>query len=305
MNKITGTVVNIQKFSVHDGDGIRTVVFLKGCPLRCSWCSNPETQSFRPEHGFLPLRCISPSVCGRCFETCTTEAMHVSDGVLSFDSSRCLQCMECVRNCPGQAQVTYGELLSVEEVLQKVEEDTLFYEHSHGGMTLSGGEALAQPEFALALLREAHRRHIHTAIETCGCIPWHILEDACRYLNQLLYDVKCIDPLRHKEFTGQDNALILENLHKVAEHFPELPITVRTPVIPGFNDTCKAIAAIKQHLPNKGRITYELLPFHRMGESKYAALGRGYDYANITPDSQYDERMQELQRIAHDKARQI
>lgn len=295
----TGIVVNIQKFSVHDGDGIRTVVFLKGCPLHCAWCSNPETQSFRPEHGFLPLRCISPAVCGRCLNACHTGAIHLKNGVLCFDSSRCVQCMACVRQCPGQAHVTYGERWSVEDVLRKVEEDRLFYEHSQGGLTLSGGEALAQSEFALALLREARSRHIHTAIETCGHVSWKVLEEACRFLDQLLFDVKSADPQKHKMFTGVDNTLILQNLRLVTECFPDLPVTVRTPVIPGFNDTGDDIAAIRRLLPGASRLRYELLPFHRMGEPKYAALGRRYDYAGITPDSEYDARMQELRRIAN------
>ena len=154
----TGIVFNIQKFSVHDGEGIRTLVFLKGCPLHCPWCSNPESQRREPERAYNPTRCLSAEVCGRCARACPTGAVRVVNGLICFDRSMCTGCNACVRACPTGAQTVYGESVSVDHILKRVEEDDVFYARSGGGLTLSGGEALAQPDFALALLREAKAR---------------------------------------------------------------------------------------------------------------------------------------------------
>ena len=167
----TGIVFNVQKFSVHDGEGIRTLVFLKGCPLHCPWCSNPESQRREPERAYNPTRCLTAAVCGRCAKACPTGAVSIVGGLVCFDRSKCTGCNACVRACPSGAQTVYGETQSVDQILSRVEEDGVFYTRSGGGLTLSGGEALAQPDFALALLREAKKRHIHTTIETCGHYP--------------------------------------------------------------------------------------------------------------------------------------
>lgn len=272
----TGIVFNMQKFSVHDGKGIRTLVFLKGCPLRCRWCSNPESQRTRPERAFNPTRCLTAEVCGRCAAACPSGAIVMVNGMLCNDRSKCAECFQCVDACPSGAQSLYGETLSVDDVLHRVEEDGVFYHRSGGGLTLSGGEAMMQPAFALALLREAHVRRINTVMETCGQYVWEHLEEACRNLNSLIFDIKHISSEKHRAFTGAGNETILGNFRRVCEIFPELPILVRTPVIPGFNDTEEEITAIRNFIPQRANLRYELLPYHRMGQPKYAYLGRDY-----------------------------
>lgn len=291
---VTGTVFNVQKFSVHDGRGIRTMIFLKGCPLHCHWCSNPESQHPEPERAFNPTRCLTAEVCGRCVEACGSGAITVRDGLLVNDRSRCTDCFACVAACPSGAQTLYGERLRVDQVLRRVEEDGVFYARSGGGLTLSGGEAMVQPEFVLALLREANKRRIDTAMETCGHCAWELLRQVCERLGSLIYDIKCLDSDRHKAFTGVDNALLLWNFQRVCETFPELPIQVRTPVIPGFNDTEQDILAIRNVIPQRANITYELLPFHRMGQPKYEYLGRQYPYAGRSMNEAAFNRLQAL-----------
>lgn len=281
----TGIVFNMQKFSVHDGKGIRTLVFLKGCPLRCRWCSNPESQRTRPERAFNPTRCLTAEVCGRCAAACPSGAIVVVNGMLCNDRSKCAECFQCVDACPSGAQSLYGETLSVDDVLRRVEEDGVFYHRSGGGLTLSGGEAMMQPAFALALLREAHVRRINTVMETCGQYVWEYLEEACRNLNSLIFDIKHISSEKHRAFTGAGNETILGNFRRVCEIFPELPILVRTPVIPGFNDTEEEITAIRNFIPRRANLRYELLPYHRMGQPKYAYLGRDYAMKSaVLPD---------------------
>lgn len=174
---------------------------------------------------------------------------------------------------PSGAQTVYGETQSVDQILSRVEEDGVFYTRSGGGLTLSGGEALAQPDFALALLREAKKRHIHTTIETCGHYPTDVLDQASRVLDALIFDIKCLDSARHKKATGVGSELILKNIGHVFEHFPELPVLIRTPVIPGFNDTEEDILGIREMIPRKANIRYEALTYHRMGQPNTATLG--------------------------------
>ena len=273
---MTGFVNSIQSLGAVDGPGVRYVVFMQGCPLRCAWCSNPESQHLQPETAFNATRCLTAGVCGRCARACPTGAITVRDGLLRNDRSLCKSCFNCAAACPSGARNLYGETMTVDQVLRRVEEDGVFYSRSGGGLTLSGGEALMQHEFALAMLREARRRHINTALETCGCYPYEHLQEAACNLNMLIMDIKCMDSAKHREFTGVDNALILENFHRVCEDFPNIKILVRTPVIPGFNDTEEDILAIRKCIPRRDTISYELLAYHRMGQPKYEYLGRRY-----------------------------
>ena len=296
---VRGLVFNIQKFSVHDGAGIRTLVFLKGCGLRCQWCSNPESQRMTPEKAFNPARCLGADRCGRCLGVCPTKALGLDEeGRLVMDFSLCSECLACVRVCPSRAQSCYGEYKTVDQILRAVERDAVFYARSGGGLTLSGGEAFLQGTFALALLREAHRRHLNTAVETCGFYPYERLQACAPYLDTLIFDVKCADSERHARFTGAGNEGILANLHRVRRDFPDLTILVRTPVIPGFNDTKEDIAAILDLLP--GRTGYELLAYHRLGQPKYASLGRRYPLgeARLAPEC-----MKELQALVEERGR--
>lgn len=291
---VTGTVFNVQKFSVHDGKGIRTLVFLKGCPMRCRWCSNPESQRMEPDRAFNPTRCLTAAVCGRCVTACRQGAITVVEGLLCNDRSRCEECFACAEACPSGAQSVYGETQSVDRILNRVEEDGVFYARSGGGLTLSGGEAMSQPEFVLALLREAQVRRIKTAMETCGHYPYEPLHEACGLLHELIFDIKSLNDAKHKEFTGVGNSLVLRNFQRVCEDFPDLPLHVRTPVIPGFNDTEEDIIAIRDLLPRRPHVRLELLPYHRMGQPKYEYIGRTYPYEGVTLDK---ERMARLMAL--------
>jgi len=274
--KQSGLVFNIQKFSVHDGPGIRTLVFLKGCPLSCRWCSNPESQSFEPELAYNPGRCLGLSKCVYCVEVCAPNAVsRGEDDKLCIDRVRCQGCSRpCADACPAKALITYGTPRTVEAVLKQVEEDALFYSRSRGGMTLSGGEPLATPQkdFTLALLREAKKRRINTSMETCGYTAWKTLHDACALLDSIMYDIKHLDPVRHKKETGVTPSRILSNFKKMMQAFPKLEVLVRTPVVPAFNDSTDAllpIAALVNKYPNAN---LELLPYHRLGTQKYLFL---------------------------------
>jgi pyruvate formate lyase activating enzyme len=276
-----GLVFNIQKYSVHDGPGIRTLVFLKGCSLRCQWCSNPESQMPERQLAYNSNKCLTVDQCQRCQGICPQDAITVGDDrKVVVDMEACDNCLICVEACPSNALNAYGYEVTVDEALRRVEEDEAFYSRSGGGLTLSGGEPLFQPDFAISLLREARRRRIDTCIETCGNVPWHVLEEAAQYLNSIYYDVKCIDGRKHQEGTGATNSLLLANLVKLKEAFPDLSLKVRTPLIPGFNDSEEEIAKIVDFIKSMPNTEYELLGYHRMGTPKYTYLGREYPLAD-------------------------
>ena len=275
--RVTGIVFSIQKFSVHDGPGIRTIAFFKGCPLRCRWCSNPESQSPRPELAYNRDRCLTFAHCNRCLDVCGPGAICRDEDRPRIDWRICTQCLRCADVCPPKALIVYGYEVTVAQVLDEVERDGLFYARSGGGMTLSGGEPLHQPEFAIALLAEARRRRINTAMETCGYCRSEDLLSAAAHLNTLIYDVKIIDAERHRQVTDFSNELILENLKQVRSAFPGLPILIRTPIIPRVNDNDAAIGEIVDFIAGMSNVRYEMLPYHRMGKPKYDYLGRTYD----------------------------
>ncbi len=292
-----GIVFNIQKFSVHDGPGIRTIIFLKGCSLRCAWCSNPESHSLRRELAYNPGKCITAKACGRCLDLCPHHALSVGeDDKIVWDASLCDHCLLCAEACPSHALNVYGYEVTVDEALRRVEEDEAFYSRSGGGVTLSGGEPLFQEEFALALLREARKRRIDTCIETCGNVPWEVMKEAGRYLNSMYYDLKSVDKKAHIKHVGASNELILSNLVRLKQIFPELLVRVRTPVIPGFNDSTEAIAGIVDFIKGMPHVDYELLAYHRMGSPKYAYLGRDYPLEGVENLSQ--KKMDELRSFA-------
>ncbi len=281
--KQTGIVFSVQKYSIHDGPGIRTNVFLKGCPLRCEWCSNPESQAFIPEVAYNRNKCLGTDKCTRCLDVCETACTlgAVSpgkDGKVDFHHDVAGKDVRMAKFCPANAMIVYGEEQSVDEVLKRVEEDERFYARSGGGLTLSGGEPFSQGDFALALLREARHRHINTAVETCGVAPWSTFEKCLPYVNTLIFDVKSMDAEKNKAHTGHSIEVALDNLQKIKTHFPDLPVHIRTPVIPGYNDSEEAIQAVidfLNELPGS-RCEYEVLPYHRMGQPKYENLGREY-----------------------------
>lgn len=282
---MTGRIFNIQPYSLHDGPGIRTIVFLKGCPLRCRWCSNPESQELAPQLYFDSEKCIRDSGCDLCGGLCG-RALSAEDGA------------QYAGLCPSGAIGIYGKEMSVEEILDRVECESAFYAHGEGGLTLSGGEPFMQAEFAGALLKEAKRRRIHTAVETCGFCDTEVLRQAAEYIDSILYDIKCMDGEKHRKFTGQGNALILKNLDMLFRDFPRLHKHIRTPVIPGFNDTAEDIGAIAEFLGRYENFRYELLPYHRFGERKYRMLGRSYADIPKKLDERLFEQLRSYTRCA-------
>jgi len=292
-----GLVFNTQKFSLHDGSGIRTLVFLQGCPLACRWCSNPEGQARSPKLAFDVNKCIGTVECERCRDACAEKAIALSeDGRVRIERELCNDCGDCRDACPSMALTLMGRSMSVDEVMKVVEEDSSFYARSGGGMTLSGGEPLSQAGFAVELLAAARSRGIGTALETSGHCRWEDLRDVCRHLDQVYFAVKSLDSARHEDWVKVGNRLILDNLRRLSEHFPDLDVVVRTPIIPGFNDSPEdvaAVAAFVKELPGSRR--YELLPYHGFGGPKYRQLGWEYPLGDLDPPT--EEQMTRLQEL--------
>ncbi len=292
---IQGYIFNIQHYSVHDGPGIRTMVFLKGCPLQCRWCSNPESQEKYPELAYNSKKCIGLHECGACIKACPHGAIQeLENNKIHILRENCQQCFRCAGACPSTALHVFGMLKSVDEILKIVEADGAFYSRSGGGMTISGGEPFLQADFVIALLREAKRRKIDTAIETSGYTYWAIVKKACKYLDTILFDIKCIEDQKHIAFTQVSNQIILDNFKKICDYFPEISVIVRTPVIPGFNDTNEAILAIVNLVKDKPNVRYEILPYHRLGQPKYEYLGREYTLDGAKLDSEKEKSLRAI-----------
>ena len=266
MSEQTGRLFEIQRFSIHDGPGIRTTVFLQGCPLSCLWCHNPEGH---PDHSlisFQPDKCVG---CLACFAACQREAHRMEDDRHTLDRSLCVACGTCTAECHAGALEKVGREATVAEVIDEVLEDEPFYEISGGGMTLSGGEPLCQLDFAAALLTEARARNIHCAVETSGAVPFDYIASIQPLVDLFLYDLKETDPERHREFTGVSNDRILANLKQL--HAAAARIRLRLPLIPGYNDRPEHFARVVDLvgiLP--GLEGVELMPYHRLGTSKQA-----------------------------------
>ena len=279
-----GLIFDIQRYSVHDGPGIRTLVFLKGCPLRCRWCSNPEGQEPKPELAFRQALCIG---CGVCIGVCSSEAIRLKNTHVEIDRGKCTLCGECARACSPEALSIAGRWMTVEQVLEEVERDLVFYEASRGGITVSGGEPFAQAGFLEAFLKACKARGMATAIETAGCVSWNSIARGIQHADFILYDIKHMSALRHRQLTGVSNRRILENARRVARI--GLPLAIRYPVIPGLNDgpqDREALFDFTETLPGVRRV--DLLPYHRLGESKYAMLGRDYALKQAKPLARQD-----------------
>ncbi len=275
-------IFDIQHFSVHDGAGIRTTVFFKGCPLKCRWCSNPESQSFLPELMYNPAKCIG---CGACIPKCPQKAIRIEDGRILFDFGRCDQCGACVDECYAEARTIKGREMSVQEVFDEIKKDMIFYSNSGGGVTCSGGEPLAQPEFLSSLLKMCKESgEMNTAIETCGCVPWKNVEMCSPYIDEFLYDIKHIDPEKHMEYTGGSNSQIMENCRRLAAMGKS--IIIRVPVIPTFNAYPEVICAIADFAKEIGVKEINLLPYHRYAAGKYKLLMREYWDPGVSKESQ-------------------
>ncbi len=267
---MTGRIVDIKRFAVHDGPGIRTTVFLKGCTLACVWCHNPESISFAPELGYIEKKCIH---CGECVSVCPDHAHTLIDGRHSFQRQLCKACGRCAEVCLGEALQYYGRAMTAEQVLALVLEDKEFYEASGGGLTLSGGEPLGQADFCAELLALAKQASIATAVDTSGAVPWSAFEKVLPVTDMMLFDIKLMNPLLHKEHTGSGNNLILENLSKLAGY--GVPVEIRIPLVPGINDTDIFIDETGRFLRRLPNITaVKVLPYHAFARSKYAALAK-------------------------------
>lgn len=294
---LLGYVINLQHFSTHDGPGIRTTVFLKGCSLRCKWCCNPEAITTKPELAFNVKKCIGEQECGRCLSSCPEQALQVQlpDGKVRVNWDLCSNCGRCVQACPSQALYNYGKTMSVEEVLTEVEQDGGFYGESGGGITLSGGECLMQPEFSAELLKIARARGLHTAIETAGNVPWSFMAQVLPYVDTMLHDYKLSDTKLHKHWTGADNSRIVENFQRAYANFPHIDFIARIPLVPGANDDDSHIAAVLEKvLPWPNVSMLELMPYHHYGNSKYDFLGRRNTEKEFSPPT--SERLSALRK---------
>jgi pyruvate formate lyase activating enzyme len=281
-----GLVFDIQRFSIHDGPGIRTTVFLKGCPLACPWCHNPESQSSSLELMLWPGRCIA---CESCLAACPHGAITLVEDEgerrIVTDLGRCRLCASCVEACYAGAREIVGRRMTVGEVLAEVVRDVAFYDQSGGGVTFSGGEPLAQPEFLSALLQACRAREIHTTVDTCGYAPWRVVDAVRRYVDLFLYDLKLMDDARHRQITGVSNEPILDNLRRLAAGGQRL--RVRVPVIPGLNDdeaNLQALGATVADLP--GGVGIDLLAYHPTARDKYQRLHRAYPLEPLQPPTE-------------------
>ena len=275
----TGRVFNLQRCSVHDGPGIRTTVFLKGCPLSCSWCHNPEGIDDAPVLMISADRCVT---CGACSEACPVEKGGAVPAGQVWDRGACTCCGSCVEACPADARELAGLDYSVCELVDELERDRVFFETSGGGVTFSGGEPLAQAGFLIDCLRECRRRGLHTTVDTCGLAARETLLEVTRSADLLLFDLKHMDPIRHRSETGSDNRLILENLQALSESDAE--IWVRIPLIPGFNDDAANIEATGAFLEGlQRRYRVFVLPYHRIANGKRSRLGGTSVEAGMQP----------------------
>ena len=284
-------VINIQRFSVHDGDGIRTTVFFKGCYLNCWWCHNPESQNFAPEAMINPEKCTG---CTACEHACPHHAIHMEDCKQCTDRGKCEACGKCVDFCVNNAREIVGKQYTVQELVKEVEKDYMFYEESYGGVTLSGGEAMAQDmEYMTELLKKLQRKGFNVAVDTCGYAPQENFEKVLPYVDTFLYDIKLMDDEKHKKYMGQSNKLILSNLKYISDHGAR--IDIRIPVIGGVNDNEQEMEAILSYLKEENIAVAQvnLLPYHDIASSKYDRLDENYKGKDFyVPSNEYMEALQ-------------
>jgi len=289
--RITGQIFDIQRFAVHDGPGIRTTVFFKGCSNRCEWCHNPESFVSRSQIQYYPNRCV---FCGNCVECCPQKCHFIDDGRHIFDRTNCTACGLCTQSCYVNALVLSGKPMTVDEVMEQVLADVVYYEKSGGGVTLSGGEPVLQTDFCLELLKCIKSHNLHVAIQTAGNYSYERLEVLLPYADLIMYDVKAYSRIIYDMYIHGDRDTILNNLKKLDGE--GVPVIVRTPVVGSVNDTPQEILSIARFLQDtKNLKQYVLLPYHSLGKVKYDALGKEYENAFYTPAS---DAMSELKSLA-------
>ncbi len=282
-----GRIYNIERFTLHDGPGIRTTVFFKGCPLRCQWCSNPESQSAEKELSLISENCTR---CGRCVDVCPRGALSLRPGYVVIDRRKCDGCGKCAEVCRTQALELWGRDVSVDELLSRIARDKPFYENSGGGVTFSGGEVFSQTEFLVDVLKACTAERISTAIQTSCYTPTTSLDEVIRHTDLIIADIKHMDDAEHRSLTGVGNELILRNIRHIAETHPAL--VIQLPLIPGLNDSEENIVEEIRFISSLPRILgVSIVPYHQLGASKYRRFGRNYLLSGIEPpDREYLEK---------------
>lgn len=307
---LTGKFYDLQGFSVHDGPGIRLTCFMKGCPLRCLWCHSPESQAFPTELNWMEIKCVGTEKCGRCIDACPNNA--ISPGkkkksltgdeeitLVTVDRDKCTNCGACAKACTAKALYMCGTDYTVEEIMERVRRDKPFFKTSGGGVTISGGECLCQPEFLLDLLKKCKDEDVHTAVDTTGFVPWHVIETILPYTDLFLYDIKNMDSNLHKQGTGVPNELILENAKKIADAGGKL--VIRVPVMPMYNDSVDMFDELGKFVASLGDAVevVQLLPYHTLGTVKWERLGRKGPVIEAVPpsDELIQSRKEQLEKM--------
>jgi pyruvate formate lyase activating enzyme len=297
---VLGIVSDIQRYSLHDGPGIRTVIFLKSCPLSCQWCANPEAQQPHPELMFTNATCVA---CENCVSACPDEAITLiaspdQGTVPVVDWGSCNTSLACAKVCPTGTLTQVGKAYTIDEIVAIVQLDKAFYDRSNGGVTLSGGEPTSQTDFSNSILEACKEHGIHTTIETCGACEWEQLAQLLPFTDLIYFDVKHLDPAQHLNFTGAPNEQILANLARLIQLQNDL--VIRLPLIPGYNDNDEHLINMATFLKSlKPGLPLELIPYHRLGNEKYARLGQTYPFEGVPPTKpeQLEEREQFLQTL--------
>ena len=292
---ITGMVSDSQRFSLHDGPGIRTTIYLKGCNMTCIWCHNPESIDIEPEIAFYKTKCIS---CESCYQVCPTKAIELKDGAHHYDKSKCQRCYSCIEVCPSGALTLIGREMSVDEVFEIILADKPYYKASGGGMTLSGGEPLLQTDFALELLKKCREADIDTAIETNMSLPFGRIEKLLPYLNRIFCDIKCMNDVVHKKTTSVSNTRVLDNIRRLASY--DVTLVIRTPLIPGITDSDENIEGIAAWIKKNANVQYyEMLNYNVFAKVKYENILKEYSLGDLKPLS--TDRLSELKSIAEEQ----
>ncbi len=277
-----GIVFDIQRYTVHDGPGTRTSIFLKGCPLKCLWCCNPESQNNRPEIGVYPARCIGVDKCGQCLSACPLDPNDLfirndENQISAINRDLCTGCMACVEACPADSLTIMGKEMTVAEVMEEIVKDLEFFKETGGGVTISGGEAFVQPKFTLELLKACKKQKIHTCVESSLSVKWDVVEEALPFIDFFITDIKNMDPDKYCAQTGGNLELVKENIHKLARAYRET--IIRIPLIPGHNDSPENIGEASVFIDEEFGINLQqvqVLQFHELGKNKYAALNKPY-----------------------------
>ncbi len=268
-----GNILNIERYHYTDGNGIRIMVFMKGCNLRCLWCSNPESQRYNSQLAFNKNKCVN---CGRCLTQCPQQAIYIDGREVCMDYSLCRNCGRCVNACYSDARILYGKEMSVDEVMAEILKERNYFVRSKGGVTFSGGEAALQADFVRECSRRCRLEYINTAIETAGAVPWEQLWHAVEYIDEVLFDIKTLEEADFKKISREPLQLVLQNLSKLCEKGKQ--VRIRCPIIPGFNYSAEFIKKVVNVALENGVKQIDLLPFHQMGSYKYKSLNKPYAF---------------------------